>query len=169
MNAAHWIVILVALQRLAEVLYANGNTRRLLARGAQEAGRGHYPLFVLLHASWLAAILLFLPDPAPLHLLPLALFVLLQLARIWVIATLGSYWTTRVITLPGTPLVRSGPYRFVRHPNYMIVIGEIALLPLVFGETGVAAVFSLLNAALLFWRIRVENAALAERQNAPGL
>jgi methyltransferase len=88
----------------------------------------------------------------------------LQAGRVWVIATLGPYWTTRIITLDGAPLVRSGPYRFVRHPNYLIVTGEIALLPLVFGEVLVCLVFSVLNAALLFWRIRQEDAALSLRR-----
>ena len=167
MTTAHWIILLVALQRLLEVAYASRNTRRLLARGAVEIGRRHYPLFMLLHTSWLAAILIFLPRPAPIHVLPLGLFVLLQFARIWIIATLGPYWTTRVITLPGAPLVRQGPYRYVRHPNYLVVICEIATLPLVFGEIAVAVVFSLLNAALLFWRIRIENTVLAQRENTP--
>jgi methyltransferase len=81
-----------------------------------------------------------------------------------VIATLGPYWTTRIITLDGAPLVRSGPYRFVRHPNYLIVAAEIAVLPLVFGEIAVCLVFSALNAALLFWRIRQEEAALLVRR-----
>jgi methyltransferase len=136
------IVALVVVQRLVELVYAERNTRALLKRGAIEVGRAHYPFIVALHA----------------------LFLLLQAGRIWVIATLGPYWTTRIITLDGAPLVRSGPYRFVRHPNYLIVVGEIALLPLVFGEVGVCLVFSVLNAALLFWRIRQEDAALSLRR-----
>jgi methyltransferase len=163
MILAYAILAAVALQRLLEVAYAARNTRALLARGAREAGRRHYPLFVLLHGAWLAAIALMLPAAPEIHLAPLAVFLLLQAARIWVIASLGEYWTTRVITLPGAPLVRRGPYRFLRHPNYLIVTGEIAALPLVFGEAGVALVFTALNAGLLAWRIRVENAALAAR------
>ncbi|HEY0300239.1 MAG TPA: isoprenylcysteine carboxylmethyltransferase family protein [Rhizomicrobium sp.] len=127
-------------------------------------GRAHYPLIVLLHAAWLAAIVLFLPADATIRWLPLGLFVLLQLARVWVIATLGPYWTTRIITLDAAPLVRRGPYRFVRHPNYLVVAGEIALLPLAFGEVWVAAVFTVLNAAMLAWRIRQEDAALSARR-----
>ncbi|MGZ5960633.1 MAG: isoprenylcysteine carboxyl methyltransferase family protein, partial [Rhizomicrobium sp.] len=145
---------LVVLQRLIEIVYAERNTRALLARGAVEVGRAHYPLIVLLHASWLAAIVFFLPENATIHWLPLMLFVLLQLCRVWVIATLGPYWTTRIITLPGAPLVRVGPYRFVRHPNYLVVAGEIAMLPLAFGEVDVAIAFTILNAAMLAWRIR---------------
>ncbi|MGZ5931199.1 MAG: isoprenylcysteine carboxyl methyltransferase family protein [Rhizomicrobium sp.] len=155
---------LVVLQRLIEIVYAERNTRALLARGAVEVGRAHYPLIVLLHASWLAAIVFFLPENATIHWLPLMLFILLQLCRVWVIATLGPYWTTRIITLPGAPLVRAGPYRFVRHPNYLVVAGEIAMLPLAFGEVDVAIAFTILNAAMLAWRIRQEDAALAVRR-----
>jgi methyltransferase len=163
---AYGIVAAVALQRLLEMGYAMRNTRRLLARGAVESGRSHYPLFILLHGGWLVAIALFLPQPSVIHALPLIVFVLLQAARLWVIATLGPFWTTRIITLPGAPLVRKGPYRILRHPNYAIVAGEIAMLPLVFGEVAVAIVFSILNALLLTWRIRIENAALAPRAGA---
>jgi methyltransferase len=166
MIAAYVIIGLVALQRLAELPYAARNTRRLLASGASEYGRRHYPLFVVLHASWLLAVVLALPPDPPINLAPLIAYVVLEVLRLWVLLSLGPYWTTRIISLPKAPLVRKGPYRFVRHPNYWIVVGEIALLPLVFGETMVAALFSLLNAALLFWRIRVENAALAARKAA---
>lgn len=160
---AYAIVALVAVQRLAELPYARRNTKALLARGAVEIGRAHYPLFVVLHASWLAAILLALPRPAPIYWAPLAGYLVFEGLRAWTMLSLGPYWTTRIITLPGAPLVRRGPYRFVRHPNYVIVTGEIALLPLVFGEIRVAALFTILNAALLFWRIREENSALQSR------
>jgi methyltransferase len=160
------IIGLVALQRLAEVPYAARNTKRLLASGAIEYGRNHYPLFIVLHASWLLAIVVFLPAHPPVYLVPLAAYVALEVLRVWVMLSLGPYWTTRVISLPKAPLVRKGPYRFLRHPNYWVVVGEIALLPLVFGEVIVCIVFSLLNGALLFWRIRVENAALAGRSGA---
>jgi methyltransferase len=158
------ILALVVAQRLVELVYAERNTRALLARGAIEVGRAHYPFIVALHALWLAAIVFMLPADATINWLALAVFLVLQGGRIWVIATLGPYWTTRIITLDGAPLVRSGPYRFVRHPNYLIVAAEIAVLPLVFGEFAVCLVFSVLNAALLFWRIRQENAALSVRR-----
>jgi methyltransferase len=159
------ILALVAAQRLAELVYAQRNTRALLARGAVEIGRGHYPLFMLLHAGWLLAIVLALPHPAPVYWVPLAGYILLQGLRVWTVASLGPYWTTRIITLAEAPLMRRGPYRFVRHPNYLIVTGEIVLLPLTFGEVWVAATFTILNAALLFWRIREEENALAPRLN----
>ncbi|HWD27521.1 MAG TPA: isoprenylcysteine carboxylmethyltransferase family protein [Rhizomicrobium sp.] len=162
--AIYIILALVAVQRLVEVAYAERNTRALIARGAVEIGRAHYPLIVILHAAWLIAIVLFLPPDAIIHWWALGLFIALQLARVWVIATLGPYWTTRIITLSDAPLVRKGPYRFVRHPNYLVVAGEIAVLPLAFGEVNVAIVFTLLNAAMLAWRIRQEETALTARR-----
>jgi methyltransferase len=166
--AIYAILLLVAVQRLVEVAYAERNTRALLARGAVEIGRGHYPFMVALHAAWLLAIALALPPYATIFWPFLAAFVLLQLARVWVIATLGPYWTTRIVTLKGAPLVQKGPYRFVRHPNYLVVAGEIALLPLAFGEIWVAIAFSALNAAMLAWRIRAEDQALAPRRAGAG-
>lgn len=161
---AYAIMALVVLQRLIELVYAERNTRALLARGAVEVGRAHYPFIVALHAAWLAAIILMLPTHATIDWLALAVFVLLQLGRVWVIATLGPYWTTRIITLDSAPLVRKGPYRFVQHPNYLVVAGEIAVLPLVFGELSVCLIFTALNSAMLAWRIREENAALETRR-----
>ena len=164
MNLAYVIIAAVLLQRIAELLYGERNTRALLARGAVEVGRGHYPLMVLLHASWLSAIALALPREPTTHWFPLALYAVLQIGRVWVIASLGPYWTTRIVTLPDAPLVRTGPYRYFRHPNYLIVIGEIALLPLAFDEWRLAAIFSALNLALLAWRVREEEAALSARR-----
>lgn len=167
MTVLYWVLAFVVLQRLAELAWASRNTRRLLARGAQEHGARHYPLFVLLHASWLIAIALTVPaDTAPNWPL-LGLFALLQLGRVWVIATLGPYWTTRIITLDAAPLVRHGPFRFLRHPNYWVVTAEIAVLPLAFGAWPVAVVWSLLNAALLRHRIRIEETALQPRAGLP--
>ena len=163
-DLAYIIIALVVVQRLAELVYAERNTKALLARGAVEVGRAHYPLIVLLHAAWLIAIVWFLPPDPPINFILLGVFIVLQALRVWVLATLGPYWTTRIITLPGAPLVRRGPYRLLRHPNYTVVVGEIAVLPLVFGEIWVAVVFTLLNAAMLAWRIRQENEALAVRR-----
>jgi methyltransferase len=153
------ILALVTLQRLGELWLSNRNTQRLLAQGAQEVGRAHYPLIVAVHTLWLATLWWLAPG-RPVDGFWLALFVLLQVARIWVLATLGPRWTTRIIVLPDAPLVLKGPYRFVNHPNYVIVVGEIAVLPLVFGLWPLALVFSLLNAAVLAVRIREENRAL---------
>jgi methyltransferase len=153
----------VVLQRLAELVLAAHNTRRLKARGALEVGQPHYPLIVLLHAAWLVTLALLVPAATPPSWPLLGLFAALQAGRIWVIASLGHYWTTRIITLPDAPLVRRGPYRYLRHPNYLIVALEIAVLPLAFGAIGIAIVFSLLNGAMLWHRLRVETRALAGR------
>ena len=153
------ILALVTLQRLGELWLSNRNTRRLLSQGAREYGAAHYPLIVAVHASWLIALWWLAPG-RPINGFWLGLFVLIELARIWVLATLGPRWTTRIIVLPQAPLVLRGPYRFVNHPNYAVVVGEIAVLPLVFGLWKVALLFSLLNAAVLFIRIREENSAL---------
>jgi methyltransferase len=158
--AAVAILGLVTMQRLAELSLANRNSRRLLADGAVEHGASHYPLVVAHHALWLAALWWWAPG-RPINAALLALFLVLQVGRLWVIATLGERWTTRIIVKPNAPLVRSGPYRFMNHPNYLIVIAEIAVLPLVFGLPVVAAFFSVLNAIVLWVRVREENQALA--------
>lgn len=169
MTAAQWIVIAVALQRLGELAYARRNEARLRALGAIEAGAGHYPLLILLHAAWLLALFAAAASTTTMSWGLLALFALLQLGRFWVIASLGPYWTTRILTLPGAPLVARGPYRLCRHPNYLIVVAEIACLPLAFGAWRESIVFTLLNAAILGWRIRVEDGLLATRRGSvPG-
>lgn len=157
------ILALVTLQRVGELWLSNRNTRRLLAKGAHEHAPGHYPMIVATHVAWLAA-LWWLAPPRPIDSFWLALFVLIELARIWVLASLGERWTTRIIVLPETPLVRHGPYRFVDHPNYVVVVAEIAVLPLVFGLWQVAVIFSILNAAVLAIRIREENRALGRSE-----
>ncbi|MBI3678271.1 MAG: hypothetical protein HY243_16805 [Proteobacteria bacterium] len=164
MAFAYFLIGLLTLQRLLELYHSNRNTRALLARGAKEHGHAHYPLIVALHVCWLASLLLLVSHPFVMHWWALGLFVLFQALRIWMLISLGPYFTTRIITLEGEPLVKRGPYRFMRHPNYLVVVGEIASMPLALGETAVAIVFSLLNAGLLAWRIRAENAALASRR-----
>ena len=154
------ILAFVTLQRLVELPIAAANTKRLLASGGREVGAGHYPLIVAVHAAWLAA-LWWSALGRPINLAFLAFFVLIEFGRIWVLRTLGPRWTTRIIIVPGEKLVAGGPYRFVSHPNYLVVIAEIAVLPLVFGLWQIAVIFSLLNAAILAVRIRAENRALA--------
>jgi len=151
-------------QRLAEVVYAQMNTRALLARGAVEVGRNHYPVMIALHVSWFVAVVLMLPHPPPIYWSAVVIVCLTQFVRLWTLHTLGPYWTTRIITLPEAPVMTNGPYRFMRHPNYAIVVIEIAAFPLVFGEVAVAVVFSILNAAMLYWRIREEDGALESRR-----
>lgn len=168
LGAPHIILLLVAAQRLLELALAKRNTARLLAQGAREVGAGHYPLFVLLHGGWLLTLFLVVPADAPINLWLLALFALLQAGRVWVIVTLGRFWTTRIITLPNAPLVRRGPFRWVRHPNYLIVAGELAVLPLMFGQVWLALLFSVLNLPLTSHRVAVENAALRDRPTPAG-
>ena len=157
------VFIYVIVQRLAELVYANANTRRLLAEGGHEHGARHYPLFIVLHSGWLIAIMLFAkPDTAP-NLLLLIIFIASQAFRFWTLASIGRWWTTRIISAPHFPRVRRGPYRFISHPNYALVVVEIAVLPLLLGAPAMAITFSILNAALLWWRIRIENDVLAER------
>ena len=159
MTFAILILGFVTLQRLGELVLARRNTARLLARGAHEEGAAHYPLIVALHAAWLAG-LWYLALHLPVNVAWLGVFIVLQVARVWVIATLGERCTTRIIVLPGAPLIASGPYRFVAHPNYCVVAAEILVLPLVFGLVWYGLFFSLLNGLVLWLRIRTEAAAL---------
>jgi methyltransferase len=168
MTLLHGVLLAVLAQRLAELLYARRNEARLRAAGGVEHGAAHYPLFILLHGAWLVALWAWVPAGAPVDWWPLGGFAAAQLGRVWVLVSLGRWWTTRIITLPGAPLVRRGPYRLLRHPNYLVVVAEIALLPLAFGAWSIALAFSLLNALLLVWRIRIEDRALAARRGLAG-
>ncbi|PXW79334.1 methyltransferase [Blastomonas natatoria] len=161
---AAWAVLaFLTAQRLLELVYAQRNTKALLARGAVEHGRGHYPAMVAIHATFLAALWLGTAPDAPMAWPLLIAFALLQAARLWVLATLGPYWTTRIISAPDFPRISGGPYRLVRHPNYWVVTLEILTIPLIFGHVWIAVVWTGLNAAILFVRIRTENAALQMR------
>jgi methyltransferase len=160
----HWTLGLVLLQRVVELVWARRNTLRLRRLGAIEADAEGYPYFVLLHAGWLVSLALFIPATTPPIWPLLGLFALLQLGRLWVISSLGYYWTTRIVSLSGAPLVQTGPFRWFRHPNYLLVIAEIAMLPLAFGAIAIAASFSALNLMLIFRRIRIEDSVLAPRR-----
>ena len=153
------LLAFVTAQRLAELALARHNTRVLLNSGAKEVAPQHYPFMVALHGCWIAGLWL-LAIGRPVDAISFAVFMVLQAGRLWVIGTLKGRWTTRIIVLPGAPLVSSGPYRFMAHPNYVIVAGEIAVLPLAFGMPLYAATFSVLNAAVLYVRIKAENEAL---------
>lgn len=161
------VLALVTLQRVGELWLAARNTRRLLARGGVETGAEHYPIIVGLHAAWLVGLWWLAWDRAPNAAL-LGLYIAVQGLRIWTIASLGERWTTRIITVPGETLVKRGPYRFLPHPNYVVVAVEVALLPLVFGQAAYAIVFSALNGSLLWVRIRAENAALRQTRGRRG-
>jgi methyltransferase len=159
----HILLALIVLQRLIELMVARINTRKLLAAGGIEHGARHYALMVALHTAWLVSLAVFIPADAALNPLWFIVFLFLQGGRVWVIASLGRYWTTRVITVPGAPLVKRGPYRWLRHPNYVVVVAEIAVVPLIAGAWEIALAFSIANGALLWHRMRIENAALAGR------
>ena len=160
MSLAAVILALVTLQRIGELVLARYNTGRLLARGAIEIGANHYPLIVAVHAAWLIALWVWGRDQQ-VNLLALAQFVAMQGLRLWILATLGRRWTTRIIVLPGEPLVASGPYRYFSHPNYAVVAAEIALLPLALHLPLLAVIFTALNAVVLVIRIRTEAGALS--------
>ena len=167
MTLAALLLACVTAERLGELWLARRNTSALIAAGAVEHAPGHYPLIVLLHTAWLVGLWA-LAWSSPINTLWLVVFLLLQVLRVWVLATLGPRWTTRIIVQPGAPLVARGPYKWLSHPNYVVVIGEIAVLPLALGLPWYALAFSLANAAVLTIRIRAENAALAgSRQLLP--
>ena len=166
MSLASIILALVTLQRLGELVLAQYNTKNLQARGAIEVGASHYPLIVAVHAAWLITLWV-IGRHQPVNLAALAVFVVLQALRVWIIATLGSRWTTRIIVLLGEPLIASGPYRYLAHPNYAVVAAEIAILPLALHLPMTALVFTLLNAVVLFIRIRAESRVLSEATTWP--
>lgn len=163
MPLATLVLAAVTLQRLAELALAKRNTARLLARGGVEKSPGHYPAIVILHAAWLAALWI-VAASATVNLVWLVVFGVLQGLRVWVISTLGERWTTRIIVVPGEARVRRGPYRYVDHPNYLIVIAEVIALPMALGHPLIAIAFTALNAAVLWVRIRAETLALAEAE-----
>jgi methyltransferase len=159
--------LLLLLQRGLEEIYSARNTRALLAAGGREAGADYYPVVAVTHLAWIAALFLIVPPTAPVIWPLLVLYLLLQVVRYWVIATLGRYWTHRIITLPQAPVVRAGPYRYLRHPNYAVTIAETFLLPLVFADAAVAVIFGCVWSAVLYYKILLEDRALAERRGAP--
>jgi methyltransferase len=155
------ILVLVTGQRLSELVFARSNTARLMAAGGHEVGASHYPAMVLLHASWLGGLWWFAPLQ-PVIWPILGIYILLQVFRVWTLTSIGQRWTTRIIIVPGEKLVARGPYKYFIHPNYMLVVAEIFCLPAVFGLWQFAAIFSVLNAAMLVVRIRTENRALLD-------
>jgi methyltransferase len=165
MTAALILLAAVAAERLAELWLARRNTIALIAEGACEIAPEHYPAIVVLHAAWLAALILCgwrnSLDPAW-----FTIFFALQGLRAWTLATLGRRWTTRILVVPGAALIANGPYRFLAHPNYLVVVGEIAALPLCLGLPRLALFFTLANAVLLSIRISAEDAALAGLRRA---
>ena len=159
MTPALWFLAFIIAQRLSELVIAKRNTTRLLAQGATEHGAAHYPAMVAMHSAWIVALVVFGWNN-PVSWPWLAVFAVLQVFRLWILVTLGPRWTTRIIVLP-EPLVARGPFRFMRHPNYALVVAEIIVAPMVLGLVWVAALWTVLNAAMLWVRIRAEDRALA--------
>jgi methyltransferase len=155
--------LLVLGQRGLEELYSQFNTRALLRKGAYEVGEEYYPVVAVTHLCWIAGIAL-APREATVYAAPLAAFLILQVVRYWIIAALGPYWTHRIIVLPGAPIVKRGPYRFLRHPNYAVTLAETLLLPLAFGEVALAVVFTIIWAVVLRYKIILEDAGLEVRR-----
>lgn len=162
-TAVTWLLIYIVVQRLGELVHASRNTRRLLREGGREHGADHYQYFIFLHSAWIAVIALLVDPQHGIHPAMLMLFVATQLLRLWTLASIGRWWTTRIISAPHFVRVRRGPYRFVSHPNYLVVVLEIAIVPLMLGLPWVALLFSILNLILLRHRIGVENRVLGER------
>ena len=160
---AHWIILAVAAQRLSELVIARRNTASLLAKGAVEHFPGHYPFFIALHGSWLVVLTVAVGPDTVVNWGVIGIFAGLQLGRLWVLGTLGERWTTRILIVPDSPPIRHGPFRWVRHPNYLVVALEIPCLPLAFGLWPVAALWGALNLLLLNHRIRREDSAWASR------
>jgi len=158
--------LLILLQRGLEELYSQYNTRRLLRSGALEAGREYYPVVAATHLGWIASLALLVPPQASVTAPLLALFLVLQLARYWIIASLGPFWTHRIITLPGARIVTQGPYRWLRHPNYAVTLAETLLLPLALGQLALGVIFTAIWAAVLHYKIVLEDQALERRRAA---
>ena len=160
--------LLILIQRGLEELYSQHNTRRLVSQGATEAGREFYPVVAVTHLGWVAAVGLLVPPQAQVYAAPIAAFLGLQLLRYWIIASLGRYWTHRILTLPGAPIVTRGPYRLLRHPNYAVTLAETLLLPLAFGEVALGLIFAVLWGAVLQYKVVLEDKALAPRRVLAG-
>ncbi|WP_346244060.1 isoprenylcysteine carboxyl methyltransferase family protein [Shouchella clausii] len=164
MTWAYMMIALIIIQRLVEVRVARRNERWLKAQGGVEAGTAHYPWMVTLHCGFFISLLIEVTLSniafSCWSAIPLAIVVIAQIIRIWALSSLGKYWNTKIIVLPEAPVIEKGPYRFLRHPNYMVVVAEIAFVPLLFQAYWTAIVFSLLNAAMLTIRIPTEEAAL---------
>lgn len=169
MIAIYLFIALVIGQRLMELRLAKKNERWMKAQGGYEKGEKHYPYIVAIHTLFFLSLLLEVTfswtEDSTWNIIPLLLFLIIQWGRMWVISSLGKFWNTKIIVLPGAKVVRKGPYRYFRHPNYVIVIMEMMTLPLIFHAYWTAIIFTLSCAVVLFIRIREEEAALKEATN----
>jgi methyltransferase len=165
-GAPQLAAVLVLIQRGAEELYSARNTRALIAAGAHEVGHDHYPVVAASHLAWIASLFFLVPPQAPILWPLIAFYLALQLVRYWVIASLGRYWTHRIISVPGAPVVARGPYRYLRHPNYAVTIVETLVLPLAFGALALGLIMTALWWTVLNYKIKLEDAALDTRRGA---
>ncbi len=156
--------VAILVQRGLEELHSARNTSRLIGRGAYEVGAEFYPVVAITHLSWIAALAFLIPPDSPLILPLLVFYILLQVARYWIILSLGEFWTHRILTLDNAPIVKRGPYRFVRHPNYIVTATETLILPWVFGAWALGLIIGAVWAAVLVYKIRLEDAALGSRR-----
>ncbi|QUG42437.1 isoprenylcysteine carboxyl methyltransferase [Psychrobacillus sp. INOP01] len=163
------LISLVIIQRLIEVAIAKRNEKRMLAQGAYEVGASHYPYMVTMHVcffiSLIVEVIVFNRSISALFPLFLLLFIFVQLLRVWCLTSLGSFWNTKIIILPNANVVKSGPYIYLRHPNYVVVCLEILLLPFMFQAYFTAVAFTLLNLVMLSVRIPMEEKALRDATN----
>jgi methyltransferase len=155
--------LLVLMQRGAEEIYSARNTRALMARGAREEGGSYYAVVAVAHLCWIASLFFLIPSDAHVIWPLIGLYLVLQVARYWVIGTLGPYWTHRIISIDQAPIISTGPYRYLKHPNYAIAVAETMFLPLAFSAVALAFIMTAIWAAVLDHKIRLENAALQAR------
>ncbi len=160
------VAVIILIQRAAEEVYSTINTRRALKAGAHEAGRDYYPVVAVTHLAWIASIYFLIPSAAPVIWPAAVLYVLLQVARYWIISSLGPYWTHRIIVRDGEPIVRTGPYRYVRHPNYLVVIAETVVLPMAFAQYALGIIMGFIIGAVILYKQRLEEQTLAARRTA---
>jgi methyltransferase len=166
MGSVYFIIFILFLiiQRLTELYVSKRNEKWLLSQGAIEYGREHYPYIVALHTLFIVSLIVeyCLIGGQPISYIALSLFILLLAFKYWVLSSLGTYWNTRIYRVPGAIAVKKGPYKIFKHPNYVDVVCEIAIIPLVFHLYYTAIIFSVLNAIMLSVRIRVENKVWAK-------
>lgn len=158
--------LLVLAQRGLEDLYSARNARRLIQAGAYEAGRSYYPVVATVQLAWLGSVFFLVPPEAPVSYPLLVVYLVLQVVRYWSIAALGPYWTYRIVTMDDAPIVREGPYRFMRHPNYAVLIAETFLLPAAFGAWALAIIMAAIESSVMYYKILLEDEALERRRRA---
>ncbi|MBP3952589.1 isoprenylcysteine carboxyl methyltransferase family protein [Bacillus suaedae] len=169
MIAIYIFITIVIAQRMAEVMIANRNAKWIVSQGGYEVGRDHYKYIVMVHSLFFIALLIEVSlsrnTATTWAIAPLIVFLIAQVGRVWALSSLGRFWNTRIMILPGAKVIAKGPYRFLRHPNYVIVITELAVLPLIFQAYWTAIIFTVINALILSVRIKKEEQALQEVTN----